>query len=64
MTVIDIKPYRERKLAKLRVNPVELSFDMLILQFKFMAFTITASLIVMELTREYLQKVRLNEPKI
>ena len=62
MTVIDMKPYRERQIAKRQINPVQLSFDLLVVQFKLMALCMTLSVIAIDIVTENIQ--RLNKPML
>ena len=58
MTVIDMKPYRERQIAKRQFNPVQLSFDLLVLQFKAIALCMTLSVIAIDIVTENIQRLK------
>ena len=58
MTVIDMKPYRERQIAKRQINPVQLSFDLLVLQFKAIALCMTLSVIAIDIVMENIQRLK------
>ena len=58
MTVIDMKPYRERQIAKRQINPVQLSFDLLVVQFKLMALCMTLSVIAIDIVTENIQRLK------
>ena len=58
MSVIDMKPYRERQIAKRQFNPVQLSFDLLVLQFKAIALCMTLSVIAIDIVTENIQRLK------
>ena len=58
MTVIDMKPYRERQIAKRQINPVQLSFDLLVVQFKLMALCMILSVIAIDIVTENIQRLK------
>ena len=63
MTVIDMKPYRERQIAKRQFNPVQLSFDLLVLQFKAIALCMTLSVIAIDIVTENIQRLKRGMPE-
>ena len=63
MTVIDMKPYRERQIAKRQINPVQLSFDLLVVQFKLMALCMTLSMIAIDVVTENIQRLKRGMPE-
>ena len=58
MSVIDMKPYRERQIAKRQINPVQLSFDLLVVQFKLMALCMILSVIAIDIVTENIQRLK------
>lgn len=63
MTVIDMKPYRERQIAKRQINPVQLSFDLLVVQFKLMALCMTLYMIAIDVVTENIQRLKRGMPE-